>query len=133
MNQGNFETFGQWLSSRMDDVPITRNRFASHLGYSNDLYIKRLCDNHAPLPMKDWPAAAKHLQMRLDEFLIVLEFFHPDWVLEYDTFVSGCLRYLLWRVDQKQQQDISWIESLLSSALEEVIRIRTGEKGEHAL
>jgi hypothetical protein len=121
MKQGDFETFGQWLQSRMETVRLSPNQFAPYLGATDGLYIKRLCDNQARLLMKDWPAAAKQLQMRLDEFLIVLEHFHPDWVMEYDTFVSGCLRYLLWRVDQKQQQDISWLECLLSSALEEVI------------
>lgn len=121
MQQGDFETFGQWLSSRMETVRLSPNQFAPYLGSTDGLYIKRLCDNQARLPMKDWPTAAKLLQLRLDEFLIVLEYFHPDWVTEYDAFISNCLRYLLWRVEQNQQQDIAWLERLLSFALEEVI------------
>lgn len=121
MNQGDFETFGQWLSNRMETVPLTPDQLASYLGYSDHSFIKRLCDNQDRLQLKDWPTAAKLLQMRLDEFLIVIEFFHPDWVLEYDAFISGCLRYLLWRVEQNQHQDLDWLECLLSSALEEVI------------
>ena len=121
MKQGDFETFGQWLSSRMETIPLSPNQFASYLGSSDGLYIKRVCDNQARLQMKDWPTAAKLLQLRLDEFLIVLEYFHPDWVMEYDAFVSNCLRYLLWRVEQNQQQDLTWLECLLSLALEEVI------------
>lgn len=121
MKQGNFETFGQWLSNRMETVRLSPNQFMSSLGSSDGLYIKRLCDNQARLQMKDWPAAAKLLQLRLDELLIVLEYFRPDWVVEYDAFISNCLRYLLWRVEQNQQQDQPWIERLLSISLEEII------------
>jgi hypothetical protein len=121
MKQGDFETFGQWLSNRMETARLSPNQFASSVGSSEGLTIKRICDNQARLHMKDWPTAAKLLQLRLDEFLIVLEYFHPDWVKEYDAFISNCLRYLLWRVEQNQQQDPAWLERLLSFALEEVI------------
>ncbi|MBI3811150.1 MAG: hypothetical protein HY283_02935 [Nitrospirae bacterium] len=121
MKQNDFETFGQWLSNRIESVPLFHEQFASYLGYSDHLFIKRLCNNQERLQLKDWPTAAKLLHIRLDELLIVIEFFHPDWVTEYDAFVSGCLRYLLWRVEQNQQQDLNWLECLLSSALEEVI------------
>jgi hypothetical protein len=71
--------------------------------------------------MKDWPTISKHLQLRFDEFLIVMEYFHSDWVKEYDLFISNCLRYLLWRVEQNQDKTQPWVESLLAYSLEEII------------
>jgi len=121
MKQGDFETFGQWLSNHMLTVGLSPKDFSSCLGSSDLLYIKRVCDNQSRLQMKDWPTASKHLQLRLDEFLIVIEYFHPDWVKEYDLFISNCLRYLLWRVEQNQDKTQPWIESLLSFSLEEII------------
>ncbi|MBI3609728.1 MAG: hypothetical protein HY204_03390 [Nitrospirae bacterium] len=121
MRQGDFETFGQWLLNRMETVRLSQNQFASYLGHSDGLYAKRLCNDETRLQMKDWPIVAKLLQLRLDEFLIVLEYFHPNWVMEYDAFISNCLRYLLWRVEQDQQHDLPLPEFLLTVTLDEVI------------
>ncbi|HUK56811.1 MAG TPA: hypothetical protein VLY20_09165 [Nitrospiria bacterium] len=121
MNQGDFETFGQWLSSRIKTVQLSPDDLASGLRRSDVQFIKRLCDNQSRLPMKDWPTIAKLLQIRLDEFLIVLEYFHPDWVLEYDEFVTNCLRYLLWRTEQDQQQNLSLPELLMGITMDEII------------
>jgi hypothetical protein len=121
MRNADFKTFGQWLSNRMEVVQLSPPALASALDQEDDSHIRRLCDNQARLSMKDWPAAAKLLQIRLDEFLIVVEYFHSDWVAEYDAFISNCLRYLLWRVETSHQQERSWPEKLLSITLEEVI------------
>ncbi|MBI3597742.1 MAG: hypothetical protein HY203_11395 [Nitrospirae bacterium] len=64
---------------------------------------------------------AKLLQIRLDEFLIVLEYFHPEWVSEYDEFISNCLRYLLWRIEQNQQHPLPLPELLLSVTMDEIV------------
>ncbi|MBI3995875.1 MAG: hypothetical protein HY349_07855 [Nitrospirae bacterium] len=121
MNQGDFETFGQWLSSRMEAVHLTHAQAAASMGYSEAVLVKRLCSNQSRLLMKDWPTAAKILQMRFDELLIVLEYFHPDWITEYDAFISNCLRYLLWRVQHHQPTALAWPETLLTIALDEML------------
>ena len=121
MKQGDFETFGQWLSNQMEMATVSPDYLASCLRYPNAQSIKRLCDNQSRLQMKDWPTVAKLLQIRLDEFLIVLEYFHPEWVLEYDEFISNCLRYLLWRIEQNQQRPLPLPELLLSVAMEEIV------------
>ncbi|HET6465105.1 MAG TPA: hypothetical protein VFH55_05780 [Nitrospiria bacterium] len=121
MKQGDFETFGQWLSNQMDAAKLSPDHLASCLRYPNAQSIKRLCDNQSRLQMKDWPTVAKLLQIRLDEFLIVLEYFHPDWVLEYDEFISNCLRYLLWRIEQNQQRPLPLPELLLSVTMDEIV------------
>jgi len=121
MKQGDFETFGQWLSNQIESAKLSPDHLASCLRYPNAQSIKRLCDNQSRLPMKDWPTVAKLLQIRLDEFLIVLEYFHPDWVLEYDEFISNCLRYLLWRIEQNQQRPLPLPELLLSVTMDEIV------------
>lgn len=121
MKDPDFKTFGQWLSNRMEVVQISPHAFASCLDHENSSYINQVCNNQARLHIKDWPSAAKFLQLRLDELLIVLDYFHPDWVTEYDAFISNCLRYLMWRIEQSQPQDRSWPEQLLSITLEEVV------------
>lgn len=121
MKQGDFETFGQWLSNQMETAKVSPDHLASCLRYPNAQSIKRLCDNQSRLEMKDWPTVAKLLQIRLDEFLIVLEYFHPEWVSEYDEFVSNCLRYLLWRIEQDQQRPLPLPELLLSVTMDEIV------------
>jgi len=121
MKQGDFETFGQWLSNQMETAKVSPDHLASCLRYPNAQSIKRLCDNQSRLQMKDWPTVAKLLQIRLDEFLIVLEYFHPEWVLEYDEFISNCLRYLLWRIEQTQQRPLPLPELLLSVTMDEIV------------
>jgi hypothetical protein len=121
MKQGDFETFGQWLSNRIETVHLSPDRLASSLRYPDSQSIKRLCDNQSRLHMKDWPIVAKLLQIRLDEFLIVLEYFHPEWVSEYDEFISNCLRYLLWRMEQNQQYPLPLPELLLSVTMDEIV------------
>ncbi|HTN44521.1 MAG TPA: hypothetical protein VMN77_12065 [Nitrospiria bacterium] len=121
MKQVGFKTFGQWLSSQMAAAKLSPDQLASSLRYPSAQSIKRLCDNQSRLEMKDWPTVAKLLQIRLDEFLIVLEYFHPDWVSEYEEFISNCLRYLLWRVEQNQQFPVPLPELLLSVTMNEIV------------
>lgn len=121
MKHADFITFGQWLLNRMEAVQLSPQDLASALGQADESHIRRLCDNQGRLSLKDWPATAKLLQLRLDEFLIVLEYFHSDWVMEYDGFISNCLRYLMWRTETSHFQERSWAEQLMSIALEEVI------------
>jgi hypothetical protein len=105
----------------MKTAKLSPDQFASSLRYPNAQSIKRLCDNQSRLQMKDWPTVAKLLQIRLDEFLIVLEYFHPEWVLEYDEFISNCLRYLLWRIEQNQLRSLPLSELLLSVTMDEIV------------
>jgi hypothetical protein len=121
MDQPNRETFGQWLSDRLDKARLSPREIASLLGYADPAFLKAICENKSRLPIKDWPNLSKALQMRMDEFLIVMEHFHPDWLMEYDGFISNCLRYLLWRMESDSAQDRSWLETLLGRALEEII------------
>jgi len=121
MTQSEFDTFGQWLSARMIRVPLSPSDLNSYLRSSDDSYIKRVCENETRLQMKDWPATATFVQLRFDELLIVIEHYHPEWVMEYDLFISNCMRYLLWRVDQNEDKTHTWIENLLSFSLEEII------------
>jgi hypothetical protein len=121
MDQPDHETFGQWLSDRLDKSHLSPRDFASLLGYADPAWLKEICENKSRLPIKDWPNLSMALQMRMDEFLIVMEHFHPDWLMEYDGFISNCLRYLLWRMESDSRQDRGWLEALLRRALEEII------------
>lgn len=121
MNPGDFETFGQWLSNQIESTKLSPEQMASALRYPNSKSIKQICDNQSPIPLKDWPIMAKLLNLRFDEFLIVMEYFHPEWVLEYDEFVSNCLRYLLWRMERDQQRPLSFPDLLLKVTLEEFV------------
>jgi len=121
MKHADFKTFGQWLLNRMQVVQLSPRELASALGQADESHIRRLCDNQGRLSLRDWPTTSKLLQLRLDEFLIVLEYFHSDWVMEYDGFISNCLRYLMWRMETSDHHERSWPEQLMSITLEEVI------------
>jgi len=121
MDQPIHETFGQWLSERLNRAHLSMPELASLCGYTDPAFLKEVCENKSRLPIKDWPNLSKALGMRMDEFLIVIEHFHPDWLVEYDGFISNCLRYLLWRMEKDSTQDRGWLEALLRRALEEII------------
>jgi len=121
MDPVNHKTFGDWLSNEMNQAGLSLTDVALQLGYADNDFIADVCRNKSRLPIKDWPNVSKAFRMRMDEFLIVMEYYHPDWLMEYDSFISNCLRYLLWRMENDSVREHGWLDGLLRTALEEII------------
>ena len=121
MEKTEFNSFGHWLSTRMQEAGISASELASQLEHSGPNPIEKLCSDHATLPIKEWPALCRILQLRFDEFLIVVEHFHPNWAKDYDQFINGCLRYLLWRIEQDPQKTLPFHEHIALLALNEML------------
>lgn len=89
-----FESLESWAGSRLSAAGRGREDLAIRLGHSGGLSAGFW---RKPIPVTDWPALALGLNVRFDELVVVIEYFHPDWIESYRRFVRFLMQYLVWR------------------------------------